>query len=143
VIAYADTGLICSLYAPDAHSSQAAERMFRIEHALPWTWLHQVEFRNAMRLRVFRAEISVEQREASFAAWRTDLTAGVWIRRDPSLESLLTEAEALSDQFVEEVGARSLDVLHVAAARILGCRELWTFDRRQRALAVAAGFTLL
>ena len=55
--AYADTGFLCSLYAPDAHSHRAILRMKRQELPLPITWLHQLELRNALRLRVFRREI--------------------------------------------------------------------------------------
>jgi predicted nucleic acid-binding protein len=51
----------------------------------------------------------------------------------------MTEAERLSALHSETLGTRSLDVLHVAAAIVLGLRELLTFDRRQAALARAAG----
>ncbi len=37
--AYADTGFLCSLYAPDAHTRPAAARMKRQALPLPVTWL--------------------------------------------------------------------------------------------------------
>ncbi|MBI4625293.1 MAG: PIN domain-containing protein [Verrucomicrobia bacterium] len=49
------------------------------------------------------------------------------------------EAESLSKAHTVQLNVRTLDLLHVAAARLLGAREFWTFDRRQRALAHAAG----
>ena len=55
---YADTGFLCSLYAPDAHTRRAVARMTRQTLPLPVTWLHQLEFRNALRLRIFRGEIT-------------------------------------------------------------------------------------
>lgn len=52
---------------------------------------------------------------------------------------MLTEAERLSALHSETLGTRSLDILHVAAALVLGLPEFLTFDQRQLALARAAG----
>jgi predicted nucleic acid-binding protein len=49
------------------------------------------------------------------------------------------EAERLSAMHSEKLGTRSLDILHVAAAVVLGKQEFLTFDQRQAALAKAAG----
>ncbi len=137
--AYADTGFLCSLYAPDAHTVFAAARMKRQTLPLPVTWLHQLEFRNALRLRVFRKEISPVQRDASLNALLADLASGVLVHAPLALMDLTIEAERLSVLNSETLGTRSLDILHVAAALVLGIPEFLTFDRRQRALALAAG----
>ncbi|MBI5821652.1 MAG: type II toxin-antitoxin system VapC family toxin [Verrucomicrobia bacterium] len=137
--AYADTGLLCSLYAPDAHSRQAVARMARQALPLPMTWLHQLEFRNALRLRVFRGEITPAQRDASLNAMLADLAAGVLAATSPPLAEVTTEAERLSAMHSETLGTRSLDILHVSAAVVLGAAEFLTFDQRQIALAKAAG----
>ena len=137
--AYADTGFLCSLYAPDGHSTIAAARMNRIALPIPITWLHLLELRNALRLRVFRQEISSTQRDASLNAMLGDLAAGVLAHADTPQAELSIEAERLSVQHSETLGTRSLDILHVAAALILGVPEFLTFDRRQHALALAAG----
>ena len=47
--------------------------------------------------------------------------------------------EALSAAHTEKLGTRASDVLHVAAAAALGVKEFYTFDARQKALAVKAG----
>ena len=137
--AYADTGLLCSLYALDAHSRQAMARMARQSLPLPMTWLHQLEFRNALRLRVFRGEITPAQRDASLNAMLADLAAGVLAAAVPPLTEVTTEAERLSALHSETLGTRSLDILHVSAAVVLGAAEFLTFDQRQIALAKAAG----
>jgi hypothetical protein len=139
VRAYADTGFLCSLYAPDAHTDRAIRRMRRQELPLPFTWLHQLEFRNALRLRVFRREITVGQRDASLNAMLADLASGILVPASPSLAEVMTEGERLSALYSERLGTRSLDVLHVAAALVLGLGEILTFDTRQVALARAAG----
>lgn len=137
--AYADTGLLCSLYVPDAHSRRAVARMARQALPLPMTWLHQLEFRNALRLRVFRGEITPAQRDASLNAMLADLAAGVLAATSPPLTEVTTEAERLSTMHSETLGTRSLDILHVSSAVVLGVAEFLTFDQRQIALAKAAG----
>ena len=137
--AYADSGFLCSLYAPDAHTPRAVARMKRQRLPLPVTWLHQQECRNALRLRVFRREITPTQREASLNALLADLAAGLLVRAAPPLTDLVTEAERLSALHSEALGTRSLDILHVAGALVLGLPEFLTFDLRQGALAKAAG----
>lgn len=137
--AYADTGFLCSLYAPDAHTGAAVARIHRQALPLPVTWLHSLEFRNALRLRVFRQEITPAQRDASLNAMLADLAAEVLAHTAPSLAGLTVEAERLSVLYTGTLGTRSLDILHVAAALVLGLPEFLTFDHRQHALAKAAG----
>jgi predicted nucleic acid-binding protein len=137
--AYADTGLLCSLYAPDAHSVVAVARMRRARDPLPLIWLHHLELRNALRLRVFRGEITGGQRDAALNAFLADAAGGVYMAANPVLGEVMMEAERLSASQAEKLGTRSLDILHVAAALVLGAAEFWTFDKRQAALAKAAG----
>ena len=139
MMAYADTGFLCSLYAPDAHTRLAVAQMK--QQTLPFlvTWLHQLEFRNALRLRVFRGEITTTQRDASLNAMLADLASGVLAHAAPPLADLTTEAERLSALHSETLGTRTLDILHVAAALVLGLSEFLTFDHRQQALATSAG----
>ena len=141
--AYADTGFLCSLYAPDAHTARAVRRMARQTLPLPVTWLHQLEFRNALRLRVFREEVTPSQRDASLNAMLADLASGVLVHAAPPLAGLTTEAERLSALHSEKLGTRPLDILHVATALVMGLPEFLAFDRRQQALAAAAGLRVL
>jgi predicted nucleic acid-binding protein len=136
---YADTGFLCSLYAPDAHSRRAIAWMKRQTVPLAFTWIHQLEFRNALRLRVFRGEITTVQRDASLNLLLGDLAGGVFSNSAPLLADIMIEAERLSASHSERLGTRSLDILHVAAALVAGCGQFLTFDKRQSRLAKAAG----
>lgn len=136
---YADTGFLCSLYAPDAHSARAIFAMKRQSGPLAFTWIHQLEYRNALRLRVFRGEITQKQRDASLNLLLSDLAGGVLAHAQPPLAEVMTEAERLSASHSERLGTRSLDILHVAAALVLGSAVFITFDTRQARLAKAAG----
>lgn len=137
--AYADTGFLCSLYAPDAHTKRASHRMARQALPLHFVWLHQLELRNALRLRVFRGEITGAQRDLSLNLLLADLASGVLANTAPSNSTMMTEAERLSASHSESLGTRSLDILHVASALVLGASEFLTFDQRQAKLAKATG----
>lgn len=136
---YADTGFLCSLYAPDAHSPKAVTAMRKQVAPLAFTWIHQLEFRNALRLRVFRGEINPAQRDGSLNLLLADLASGILAHSQPPLPDVMTEAERLSATHSERLGTRSLDILHVAAALVGGSRNFLTFDARQSKLAKAAG----
>jgi predicted nucleic acid-binding protein len=136
---YADTGFLCSLYAPDANTGKAAAAMKRMNSRLAFCWIHQLEFRNALRLRVFRKEITSAQRDASLNLLLADLASRILVHADAAQKDLMVEAERLSASYSERIGTRFLDILHVAAALVLGCEVFHTFDTRQAKLAKAAG----
>ncbi|MBC2604242.1 PIN domain-containing protein [Puniceicoccus vermicola] len=136
---YADSGFICSLYAPDANTGRAAKFMDKQREPVSFSWLNQVEIRNALRLRVFRKEITTTQRDQSLNLLLSDLSAGLFKNAEPAQDNVLIETERLSAQHSEKLGTRSLDILHVAMAVVLGCERFLSFDVRQVKLAKAAG----
>lgn len=137
--AYADTAFLCSLHAPDAHTGRVVAWLQRPRAPLPFTGLHRLEFRNALRLRVFRKEITPEQRELAIQAMLSDIAADVFAYAEPAWPEVLLEAERLSGRHSETIGTRSLDILHVASALVLGAKDFLTFDTRQGTLAKAVG----
>lgn len=139
MITYADTGFLCSLYAPDAHTERAISWMEHDEGVIGFSWLNQIEFRNAMRLRVFRGEITTAQRDASINILLADLIRGALQTVNPPQDSLVLESERLSAMYSEQLGTRSLDILHVAMAIALGTSRFLSFDHRQLRLAQAVG----
>jgi len=136
---YADTGFLCSLYAPDAHTDRAIARMDNLNAPLFFSWLNPVEFRNTLRLRVFRNEITEPQRDASINHLQADLMAGLLQAIEPIQSNVLLETERLSATYSEKLGTRSLDILHVALAITLGSKRFLSFDQRQLKLAKSIG----
>lgn len=136
---YADTGFICSLYAPDAHTERVAKFMDKQRAPISFSWLNQVEFRNALRLRVFRKEITAAQSDHSLNLLLADLSAGIFKNVELDHSTVLIETERLSAQHSEKLGTRSLDILHVAMAVTLGSERFLSFDTRQVKLAKLAG----
>ena len=67
------------------------------------------------------------------------MAAGVLVAQSDLWEKLVREAESLAEQHTPAIGSRSLDILHVAAALVLGATEFCTLDTRQGKLAQLAG----
>jgi len=113
--------------------------MQRATEPLPFTALQRHELRNAVRLRVFRGEITAEQRKEAFREIDSDLADGILAHTTIPWTDAFREAESLAATHTERFGVRSFDLLHVALAVTLGATEFLTFDTRQAALARAAG----
>lgn len=78
--------------------------MQRQDLPLPFTWLHQLELRNTLRLQVFRREITARQRDASLNLMLADLSRGVLAAASPALTETMIEAERLSALHSERLG---------------------------------------
>ena len=136
---YADTSFLARIYTPHTDSTKALAWMQRATAALPFTPLHRHELRNAIRLRVFRGEITPEQRRGAFREIDSDLADGILVHTSIPWTDTFREAENLAAAHTETLGVRSFDLLHVALAVTLGATEFLTFDARQSTLAKAAG----
>jgi predicted nucleic acid-binding protein len=132
---YADSSFLVSCYLLDANTPAA--RAFLIEHTdpFPFTTLHDLEVKNAVQLGVFRHVLTVEQARAAVGAIEEDLASGRLVRAPIKWPGTFRVASRLSAQHAAASGARSLDILHLAAAKSLRCKELASFDARQRALS--------
>jgi len=138
--AYADTSFLARIYTPHADSAKALAWMQRAMQALPLTPLHRHELRNAIRLRVFRGEITAEQRKDAFREIESDLADNILSHTPIPWTDTFREAENLAAAHTEALGVRSIDLLHVGLAVTLKATEFLTFDTRQAVLAKAAGF---
>lgn len=139
--AYADSSFLVRIYTPHSDSHKALAWMQRARDPLPFTPFHRHELRNGIRLRVFRGEISVEQRKRAFEEIESDLADNVLLHTPVAWTDAFREAEKLAAAHTETLGVRSFDLLHVGLALTLGAEEFLTFDIRQAKLAEAAGLT--
>jgi predicted nucleic acid-binding protein len=139
MVAYADTSFLVSLYSRDANSGPAQEMASKLSAPLAFTPFLRHEARNALRLAVFRREITPDECQSVLAEMEADARAGALVETPVSWAEVYTEAEALSAAHTAKLGIRASDVLHVASAAAVGAGNFYTFDARQRALAVKAG----
>jgi predicted nucleic acid-binding protein len=59
------------------------------------------------------------------------------------LAAVFMRAERLSAKYSAEIGTRSLDLWHVAAAIEAGCETFVSYDNRQRKAAELSGLHIL
>ena len=136
---YADTGFLVSLHTTDANTAAARGRMKRRGAPMAWTWLHEVEFRNAIRLQAFRGQLALEEVGEILHKQALGLDNGVYFPAAPAMAEVIREVERLGASHTTLIGTRTLDIMHVAHSLVLGIRDFLTFDKRQASLAKAAG----
>jgi predicted nucleic acid-binding protein len=102
-----------------------------------------LEIGNALRLKRHRKELTESQLRGALRSFRDDVESGFLQVPEDELQAVYREAELLSASHTVSTGARSLDVLHVAAALVLKASEFVSLDRRQRLLASRAGLKVL
>ena len=137
----ADTSFLISYYGDDVNSEAARAQMSRAT-ALTIHAVSDFEITNALRLLVFRGKITTTQRETWLETYRADLRCGALIAEPVSLSSVFEMAEEISAKYTESGGHRAYDILQVAAAKLLGVADFWSFDSRQRQLAAAEGMNV-
>lgn len=137
--AYLDSSALIKLYVKEEKSAFVASYVKSLKMPLPFSFLHEIELKNALRLKVFRKEGTPTQVQASIRLMDRDLISNVLERAVLDWADVFGEAEELSHHHAASVGCRSLDLLHVASACLLEAKNFLTFDTRQMALALEAG----
>lgn len=140
---YADTSFFFSLYATDANSPKADTWRQARPLPLPFTTFHRVELRNAFSLAVFQKRLTPQEVQSAWQELENDLAAGLLVPRGGLWHRVLLEAESLAQSHTPSTGSRTLDVIHVATARLLATPEFCSFDTRQTALASRLGLTVV
>lgn len=136
---YADTSFLFSLYATDANSPRADAWRQANPAPLPFTSFHRLELRNALSLALFQQRLTLAEVQAAWQELENDRAAGLLAEQGLLWRHLLAEAESSALNHTPIIGCRTLDVLHVAAAKLIGVTEFCTFDTRQSSLAVRTG----
>jgi predicted nucleic acid-binding protein len=139
MVAFADTGFVASLYLKESTSVQARAAIEAAPAALPLTPLAALELRNAFNRAVQRQRITAAQRNALWQDVESDIATGFLVLTPVATDELYHKARQLSDRYTPTLGTRSLDLLHVAAALVLGAKVLFSFDDRQRKTAASEG----
>ena len=125
----------------DANTAQAKTYLSGRNVSLIVTALHELEVRNALQLGVFRDVLTPDEARAATVNINADLRAGRLVKTAVRWPAVFRIASRLSEQHAALTGARSLDILHVAAAKALRSHEFASFDNRQCALATAIGLS--
>lgn len=135
---YADTSFLISLYTLDANSAAAAAYVRSAAAPFPLTPFGRLELINSIHLRHFRGEIALAESKAALADLASDLAAGVF-SPIPTPPAMYERAQSLISRRTALLGARGVDIVHVAAALEIHAESFLTFDRLQSRLARAEG----
>lgn len=140
---YLDTSSLVSLYHPEEKSGPLISHLR--QHPLPivFTSLHEAEFSNGLQLKLFRREATANAVAATMDALRADADIGVLRRVQPSWPAVFTDVMRLSAAHSGNLGTRTLDLLHIAAALYLQSVEFVTGDDRQSKAAAKEGLAVV
>jgi len=145
--AFADTSLLCALYRRQDNSDEADALVTRLDEPLCISSLVAFEFRQSIRLQVFRFSkdrkqgFSRSEAERMLGKLELNLTSGAVEILAVDWGDVHSLAERFSARHTMGKGHRTLDVLHVATALHAGLKSFLTFDENQAALARAEGLT--
>lgn len=138
---YLDTGCFVKLYYPEADSPQVIAAVQG--KPICYSPLHELEFVNALQLKVFFQNATQQQVTAARALVEADLKSGVLTSAGGEWSTIFREAVKLAEQHTGALGCRSLDILHCAAAKVLAATEFISTDTRQKKLAAAMGLNVV
>lgn len=143
--AYADTSFLVALYLSRDANHIAAARVadaWTAPPRLPLTPYGEVELQNALLRLAHKGLLHTAEVRATTRAVEDDTAHGYFHRQPLHAYQWLQEAARLMPLVTVQTGARTLDVLHLALARLHGARLLLTFDANQRRAAKAAGLAV-
>jgi len=140
---YLDTAVFVKGYVSETDSHRATAILQAEGFPLLFSHVHEVEIPNAIRLKRFRGEISKREEKVAIQLFRDDIKTGRLARAEYDLAEVFRRTETLSAKYSGDIGSRSLDLLHVAAALEAGCTAFASFDERQRKVADLCGLALI
>jgi predicted nucleic acid-binding protein len=140
---YIDSSLFVKSFVFEQDSPAAIEMIEAVGEPFLFSHLHEIEIPNAIRLKRFRGEITRAEEAAALRAFERDVAQGRFARTAYDLAEVFARAEQLSARFSGDMGTRSLDLLHVAAALEAGCTAFASYDERQRNAADQSGLEVI
>ena len=138
----ADTSFMISLYGNDEHSAAARNLRAASDGTLVVHQIVDFEYANAVRALFFRHQIEQEQCDQWLEYYEEEKGRGFLISAMLDKNVVFDLAAEISVRHTMSTGNRAYDILHVAAAKILGAKVFWSFDGKQRALAAAEGLAV-
>jgi predicted nucleic acid-binding protein len=137
---YFDTSVLVSCHIKDALFKSVSVFVEHYGVPIAVNAFQRAEFENAVRLKVFRKEVTAEdaaQARQRFNLWMLD---GRFVRQDVDWPTAFAGVMDISRRVTEKTGCRTLDILHLAVAVQWGCKRIVSADERQLAAAKRLGF---
>jgi hypothetical protein len=116
--------------------------VIRQDDALPIWELPEAEFLNALRLKVFWKEMAESEAEKLIVEFENRKRNGFYYYPELERSQLLPCFHKLS-KHTQELGCRTLDILHVSCATLIQADLFVSFDVKQCQLATVAGLKVV
>lgn len=139
---YIDSSALVPVYVPERFS-KAARELLRGLPQVPYTPLHELEVSNAFALLRGRGLITGNEHRAVRSQLQDDVDALRLVPVALDWASVFAAACELAEAHTARLRTRSLDLIHVAAARATSCRVFVSADDRQLGAAKAAGLEVV
>lgn len=141
---YCDSSFLTSLYVTtDLFNPHARKEASKFTHAIPYTLLNEIEVLNVLHRALGTRALDQTSHDAIIREIDADEASGLLERASLNQIKLYQKARELSKKYTPVLACRSLDILHVASALILGGKKFASFDNRQRQLADKVGLRLI
>jgi predicted nucleic acid-binding protein len=137
-VLYLDTSAFLKLYIREEESGDVQRLVAGQSAPLPvWDGL-EMEFTNALWLKVFRQELEEAEATRLLKLFADRRMRGLYFTPELPRARLLERFRDLA-KLTPQTGCRTMDILHVAAALEIGIGTFVSFDERQSHLAALAG----
>ena len=140
---YFDTSALVPIYIRDDRSEKVQQLLRAHAEPITVTPLHLHELHNAIRLCQFWGHLTPARAADVVQQIERDERDGRLVSVIPPWAEVYAAGQRLIAAHTPLLGARSLDILHVASALVLAAHDFCGFDERQTKLARAAGLKVL
>ncbi|MCB1122770.1 MAG: type II toxin-antitoxin system VapC family toxin [Verrucomicrobiae bacterium] len=139
---YLDTSALIKLYLLEDGSESVNRLVISQDEPLPIWELQEAELVNALQLKIFWGELEEVDFNNLLGHFQSRKECGHYYYPELNRTELLPCFRKLS-AYTRELGCRTLDVLHVSCAKLIGADCFVSFDKRQCSLAKLAGLNVV
>lgn len=137
---YCDTSFLLALYVRrDFFNPPALKAAAKLTDPIPYTLLGELELLNGIHRILAARIVSRSEHDTILRQIGQDEADGFFVRSPINQGDHFAKARELSRRHTPTLSCRSVDILHVAAALLVGATRFASFDSKQRTLANAAG----
>ena len=140
---YFDTGLVLKLVVKEPLSSKIHEFLCARHVSVPYPLLVELEFHNALHAKLHRAEITPLQVASCLEMEAMFLSEGRFRRFELDMDRVFHSTIRMVPGAKVTTGCRTLDLLHIATAKMCGASEFVTGDSRQAKAARLCGLDVV
>ncbi len=140
---YYDSSCLIALYLAEPLTGSIRAFVEKQNRPLLINELQELEFKNGVRQKVLRREISEQQLAQSLRLFDDDAVSEKIQRKALAWSAVYAQAEMISRRWSAHRVCRSFDLLHVAIAVLSGVRQFVTADHGQAEIARKAGLKVI